>query len=116
MQMGLLRGKDWVGPDEVTAGGQAFPDPESGVIRFVGWVDTDKLAPGRYTLLAVLPNYEKRDGAGSHGGVRGPASPLKWLPACGRCGARTPGVQCAASSRSLPRSPPRPCRPRSPGS
>ena len=23
-------------------------------------IDTGKLAPGRYTLLAVLPNYEQR--------------------------------------------------------
>ena len=60
MQLGLLRGKDWVGPDEVSAGGQPFPDPENGVIRFVGWIDTDKLSPGRYTLLAVLPNYQER--------------------------------------------------------
>ena len=42
------------------AGGQPFPDPENGVIRFVGWIDTEKLPPGRYTLLAVLPNYEER--------------------------------------------------------
>lgn len=60
MQLGLLRGHDWVGPGEVRAGGQPFPDPRNGVIRFVGWVDTAKLAPGRYTLLAVLPNFEKR--------------------------------------------------------
>lgn len=60
MQLGLLRGGEWVGADEVTAGGQPFPDPENGVIRFVGWVDTDRLSPGRYTLLAVLPNHEQR--------------------------------------------------------
>jgi hypothetical protein len=60
MQMGLLRGEEWVGPGEVRAGGQPFPDPEHGVIRFVGWVDTDKLRPGRYTLLAVLPNHQSR--------------------------------------------------------
>ncbi len=60
MQLGLLRGEDWVGPGEVTAGGQPFPDPENGVIRFVGWVDTEKLSPGRYTLLAVLPNHQRR--------------------------------------------------------
>jgi hypothetical protein len=60
MQLGLLRGEEWVGPDEVTAGGQPFPDLENGVIRFVGWVDTDKLRPGRYALLAVLPNHEQR--------------------------------------------------------
>jgi VWFA-related protein len=60
MQLGLLRGQDWVGPGEVRAGGQPFPDLENGVIRYVGWVDTEKLAPGRYTLVAVLPNYEER--------------------------------------------------------
>jgi VWFA-related protein len=60
MQLGLLRGEDWVGPDEVSAGGQPFPDLENGLIRFVGWIDTDKLSPGRYTLLALLPNYEGR--------------------------------------------------------
>jgi VWFA-related protein len=60
MQMGLLRGQDWVGPGEVSAGGQAFPDRESRLIRFVGWVDTEKLTPGRYTVLAVLPNYQTR--------------------------------------------------------
>jgi VWFA-related protein len=60
MQMGLLRGEDWVNPGEVSAGGQAFPDRERGLIRFVGWVDTGKLSPGRYTLLAVLPNYQRR--------------------------------------------------------
>ncbi len=60
MQLGLLRGEDWVGPGEVRAGGQPFPDPENRVIRFVGWIDTEKLRPGRYTLLAVLPNHQKR--------------------------------------------------------
>jgi hypothetical protein len=60
MQMGLLRGQEWVGPGEVSAGGQAFPDRESRLIRFVGWVDTEKLTPGRYTVLAVLPNYQTR--------------------------------------------------------
>lgn len=60
LQLGLMRGQDWVGPGEVSAGGQPFPDPENGVIRFVGWIDTDKLAPGHYTLVAVLPNYEDR--------------------------------------------------------
>ena len=60
MQMGLLRGDDWVGPDEVSAGGQAFPDRENGLIRFAGWVDTEKLPPGRYTVLTVLPNYQVR--------------------------------------------------------
>jgi hypothetical protein len=44
----------------VSAGGQAFPDRESRHIRFVGWVDTEKLTPGRYTVLAVLPNYQTR--------------------------------------------------------
>ena len=61
MQMGLMRGEEWVGPGEVSAGGQPFPEPDHGFIRFVGWVDTDKLAPGRYTLLAVLPNFENRE-------------------------------------------------------
>jgi hypothetical protein len=61
MQLGLLRGEEWVGPDEVTAGGQPFPDPENGLIRFVGWIDTGKLEPGRYTLLAVLPNHQQRE-------------------------------------------------------
>jgi hypothetical protein len=60
MRLGLLRGKEWVGPGEVRAGGQPFPDPENNVIRFVGWIDTGKLSPGRYTLLAVLPNDEER--------------------------------------------------------
>jgi hypothetical protein len=60
MQLSLLRGEDWVGPGEVTAGGQPFPDPENGVIRFVGWIDTEKLSPGRYTLLTVLPNHQER--------------------------------------------------------
>jgi len=60
MQLGLLRGQDWVGPDEVRAGGQPFPDRENGLIRFVGWIDTENLSPGHYTLLAVLPNYQKR--------------------------------------------------------
>jgi VWFA-related protein len=60
MQLALLRGEDWVGPDEVTAGGEPFPDPKNGVIRFVGWIDTEKLSPGRYTLLAVLPNPQQR--------------------------------------------------------
>jgi len=60
MQMGLLQGDEWVGPEEVSAGGQAFPDADGDVIRFVGWVDTEKLPPGRYTLLAVLPNYQTR--------------------------------------------------------
>ena len=61
MQLGLLRGQDWVGPDEVSAGGQPFPDPKNGVIRFVGWIDTDKLSPGRYTLMALLPNAHERE-------------------------------------------------------
>jgi len=60
MQLALLRGQDWVGPDEVRAGGQPFPDPTRGIIRFVGWIDTRDLPPGRYTLLAVLPNYQRR--------------------------------------------------------
>ena len=60
MRLGLLRGREWVGPGEVRAGGQPFPDPENDVIRFVGWIDTEKLSPGRYTLLAVLPNDEER--------------------------------------------------------
>jgi VWFA-related protein len=60
MQLALLRGQDWLGPGEVRAGGQPFPDPENGVIRFVGWIDTGKLPPDHYTLLAVLPNYKKR--------------------------------------------------------
>jgi VWFA-related protein len=60
MRLGLLRGQEWVGPGEVRAGGQPFPDPENDVIRFVGWIDTEKLSPGRYTLLAVLPNDEDR--------------------------------------------------------
>ena len=60
MQMGLLRGDDWVGPDEVTAGGQAFPDRENELIRFAGWVDTEKLPPGRYTVVTLLPNYQVR--------------------------------------------------------
>jgi len=60
MQMGLLRGEEWVTAGEGSAGGQALLDRESGVIRYVGWVDTEKLRPGRYTLLAVLPNYERR--------------------------------------------------------
>ncbi|MCG6927916.1 MAG: VWA domain-containing protein [Acidobacteria bacterium] len=60
MQMGLLRGQEWVGADEVNAGGQALPDREAGIIRYVGWVDTEKLPPGRYTVLAVLPNYQSR--------------------------------------------------------
>jgi hypothetical protein len=60
MQLGLLRGQDWVGPGEVSAGGQPFPDPENGVIRFVGWIDTEKLPPGRYTVVAVLPNHRDR--------------------------------------------------------
>ena len=60
MQLGLLRGQDWVGSDEVAAGGQPFPDPKNGVIRFVGWIDTEKLRPGRYTLVAVLPNSQER--------------------------------------------------------
>jgi hypothetical protein len=60
MQLGLLRGKEWVGPDQVKAGGQPFPAPEEGEIRFVGWIDTDTLEPGRYTVLAVLPNPEHR--------------------------------------------------------
>jgi hypothetical protein len=61
MQLGLLRGQDWVGPGEVSAGGQPFPDPENGIIRFVGWIDTDKLSPGRYTVMAVLPNSHRRE-------------------------------------------------------
>jgi hypothetical protein len=61
MQLGLLRGQDWVGPAEVTAGGQPFPDPENGVIRFVGWIDTEKLSPGHYTLMALLPNSQERE-------------------------------------------------------
>ncbi len=60
MRMGLLRGEEWVGPDEVSAGGQALPDREAGMIRYVGWVDTEKLAPGRYTVLTVLPNCQSR--------------------------------------------------------
>jgi hypothetical protein len=60
MQMGLLRGEEWVGPAEVTAGGRALPDRPSGLIRYLGWVDTAKLAPGRYTVLTVLPNFRKR--------------------------------------------------------
>jgi VWFA-related protein len=61
MQMGLLRGGEWIGPGEVSAGGQAFPDREGGLIRYGGWVDTRGLPPGRYTLLAVLPNYRTRE-------------------------------------------------------
>jgi VWFA-related protein len=60
MQMGLLRGEDWVGPDEVSAGGRALPDRQAGIIRYVGWVDTERLPPGRYTVLTVLPNYQSR--------------------------------------------------------
>jgi VWFA-related protein len=60
MQLGLLRGQDWVEPGEVSAGGQPFPDPENDIIRFVGWIDTEKLPPGRYTLVAVLPNHQDR--------------------------------------------------------
>ena len=48
------------GSGEVKAGGQPFPDPENDVIHFVGWIDTRKLSPGRYTLLAVLPNDQER--------------------------------------------------------
>jgi hypothetical protein len=61
MRMGLLRGRDWVGPEEVSAGGQAFPDREGRVIRYVGWVDTEKLRPARYTVLTVLPNHMSRE-------------------------------------------------------
>jgi hypothetical protein len=60
MQLALLREQDWLEPGEVNAGGQPFPDPENGVIRFVGWIDTETLPPARYTLLAVLPNHQKR--------------------------------------------------------
>jgi hypothetical protein len=44
----------------VKAGGQPFPDPANETIRFVGWIDTQSLPPGRYTVLAVLPNYQTR--------------------------------------------------------
>jgi len=60
MQLGLLHGREWVDPSQVRAGGQPFPDPDNGEIRFVGWLETEKLPPGRYTLLAVLPNHEQR--------------------------------------------------------
>jgi VWFA-related protein len=61
MQMGLLRDGEWMASADVSAGGEAFPDRESRTIRFVGWVDTQRLPPGKYTLLAVLPNYETRE-------------------------------------------------------
>ena len=33
----------------------------AGTEIYVAWVDTEKLPPGHYTLLAVLPNYQTRE-------------------------------------------------------
>jgi hypothetical protein len=60
MQLGLLRDGEWLKAEEVVAGGQAVPDPGNDRIGFVSWVETAGLEPGRYTLLAVLPNYQTR--------------------------------------------------------
>ena len=47
--------------DFVLEGGQPFPDRSHQMIRFIAWLDTEKLPPGRYTMLAVLPNYQMRE-------------------------------------------------------
>jgi len=60
LQLGLLRDGEWLKADEVQAGGQAFPDEANDRIGFHSWLDTSGLRPGRYTLLAVLPNYGSR--------------------------------------------------------
>jgi VWFA-related protein len=60
LQLGLLRDGEWLKAGEVVAGGQAFPDQTNDRIGFVSWVDTSNLRPGKYTLLAILPNYGSR--------------------------------------------------------
>lgn len=58
LQMGLLRAGEWLPPEAVEAGGQAYP--EDGLIRFAAWIDTRTLEPGQYTVLAILPDYRRR--------------------------------------------------------
>jgi len=60
IQMGLLRDGEWLPPEAVEAGGQPHPDAAARVIRYAAWIDTRKLPPGRYTVLAILPNYRER--------------------------------------------------------
>ena len=60
IQMGLVRDGEWLPPDAVEAGGQAYPDPAGHVIRYAAWIDTRELLPGTYTVLAVLPNFRER--------------------------------------------------------
>ena len=60
MQLALQRDGEWY-TGAVSAGGQPYPDRSARVIRYVAWVDTEKLPPGHYTILAVLPNYQVRD-------------------------------------------------------
>jgi hypothetical protein len=60
MQIALQRDGEWY-TGAVSAGGQPFPDRPRQMIRFIAWVDTEKLPPGRYTMLAVLPNYQTRE-------------------------------------------------------
>ena len=60
IQLGLLRDGEWLQAGEVVAGGQVFPDEAMDRIGFVSWLDTSSLRPGRYTLLAILPDYGNR--------------------------------------------------------
>lgn len=44
----------------VEAGGGPVVDQETGTIRFTGFIKTGTLAPGTYTVMALLPNAESR--------------------------------------------------------
>ena len=58
MQIGLLRDRQPVYDVQVT--GQPFLDRMANRIRFAASIHSASLAPGEYTVLAVLPNAESR--------------------------------------------------------
>ncbi len=60
MQMGLLRDDQWIPAEQVQASGEPSFDRKRGTIQFSARIYTDNLQPGRYTVLAILPNHEKR--------------------------------------------------------
>jgi VWFA-related protein len=58
MRIGLVQGGQIV--QDVETFGSPMGDPRSGTIRFTGYIRTDRLTPGTYTVIGLLPHADSR--------------------------------------------------------